>query len=108
LDSEALRRAKHSLQLGRQRDLHRFVRRQLGRLRLHQRNGENQTNPSRIPCGSKHPRLNLDRNGFSLQVKDKLIPLSLGCEVATIPPALRPPVAPPKATILSESCVNSE
>jgi hypothetical protein len=31
----------------------------LGRLRLHQRSGKNQTNPSRIPCRSQHPRLNL-------------------------------------------------
>ncbi len=59
LDPESVRWAKQSLQLGRQRDLHRFGRRQLGRLRLHQRSGKNQTNPSRIPRRSKHPRLNL-------------------------------------------------
>ena len=55
---ETLRGAKQSLQLGGQRDLHRVGRRQLGRLRLHQRSGKNQTNPSRIPWRSKHPRLN--------------------------------------------------
>ena len=49
LDSESLRRAKQSLQLGRQCDLHRFGRRQLGRLRLHQRSGKNQTNPAESP-----------------------------------------------------------
>jgi hypothetical protein len=36
----------------------------LGCLRLHQRSGKNQTNPSRIPWGSKHPRLSfVDRAG---------------------------------------------
>ncbi len=57
LDSESLRRAKQSLQLGGQRHLHRVGRRQLGRFRLHQRSGKNQTHRSRIPWESKHPRL---------------------------------------------------
>ena len=57
LDSEALRRATHSLHLGGQRHLPRIGRRQLGRVRLHRRGGRNQTSPRRSSRRSKHPGL---------------------------------------------------